>query len=59
MSTKQKAWFVEYRVPKHTGDQIHIAGPYHFPREAYQHLEDIRGYEGVTDVRMSERECDL
>ncbi len=42
-------YYVTYRIPALTGDKLHKVGPYHF-LDVAGHMQDIRGYEGVTDV---------
>lgn len=46
----KRMWYIYYKVPRLTGDQVHRVGPYSDSEYRY-HLDDIAGYEGVTDVR--------
>jgi len=44
-------WYIEYQVPKTTGDTVHRSGPYS-NEDVDFHFRDIKSFDGVTDVRM-------
>lgn len=47
---KPTQWYIYYKVPRLTGDQIHRAGPYGEGEYRYER-DNIASYEGVEDVR--------
>jgi hypothetical protein len=50
LRTEGRMWYVEFTVPRHSGDKIFSAGPYKDDDIDYQ-LRDIKTYEGVTDAK--------
>lgn len=51
MKIEPTKWYIEYRVPLVTGDQVHRRGPY-LDVQLDSEMADISGYEGVTDCRV-------
>lgn len=47
---REERWYIYYKIPRLTGDQLHRVGPYSDTELRY-HRDDIAGYDGVTDVR--------
>ena len=47
------AYLVKYKV-RRFGEEYLAAGPYDSETEAYEHLSDISGYEGVHSAHVTE-----
>ena len=43
-------WYIEYKVPKMTGDTVHRSGPYSGDNVDLN-FRDIESYYGVTEIR--------
>lgn len=51
-------WFVTYKVSHFPSEPVIISGPYDSEGQAYNHMEDISGYEGVTECLIYSENAD-
>lgn len=51
-------WFVSYKVTSLPNVVAVISGPYETEMTAYSHMEDISGYEGVTECLIYSENAD-
>jgi hypothetical protein len=47
-------YYVTYKV-EFTGDKVHEQGPYLNEADAMANYQDIKGFEGVTEVEIDRR----
>jgi hypothetical protein len=54
----QPQWFVSYKIPLVSQDKVHICGPYKYEVEALMDADDLRGYMGVSELRIYKEDID-
>lgn len=51
-------WFISYKVTNLPNVVAVISGPFDSEGQAYSHMEDISGYEGVTECLIYSENAD-